>query len=90
MAYLMELPFGEFCELAIAASKQMEREEIKRQWNSLLPFMYMKQLKFMSFQEYFESCTGATVDRRPAQEIIDEILKAHHAESLEELGHGNI
>ena len=90
MPYLLQLPFGEFCELAVAASKQMEREEIKRQWIALLPFMYMKQLKFMSFQEYLESCTGATIDRRPAQEIIDEILAVHNAESLEELGHGNI
>ena len=88
--FLISLPLTEFCELVLAAAKQVQKEEIRKQWTALLPFMYMKRLKYMPFEDYFESCTGATIDRRPAEEIINEILEAHHAASLEELGHGNI
>ena len=89
-AYLMSLPFGEFCELALYARKKDQEEEIRQQWVSILPFMYMKRLRYMSFQDYFDGCTGATIDRRPAQEIIDEILKAHGMKDLGDFKHGNI
>lgn len=90
MEYLMTLPFEEFLELVIAASRKMEEEQIRQQWNALLPYMYMKQLKFMSFQQYYESCTGATIDRRPAQEIINEILELHGMKSIEDIRYGDI
>jgi hypothetical protein len=86
----MSLPFGEFCELALYARKKDQEEEIRQQWVSILPFMYMKWLRYMSFQDYFDGCTGATIDRRPAQEIIDEILKAHGMKNLEDFKDGNI
>ena len=82
MEYVMQMPFEEFCELCVHASKQMQRKEIREQWVSLLPYMYLKQLKFMNFDEYFDLCTGANIDMRPAQEIIDEVLKMHGMESL--------
>lgn len=90
MDYLKTLPFKEFLELVIVASKKMEEEQIRQQWNALLPFMYMKQLKFMPFKEYFESCTGATIDRRPAQEIIGEILTLHGMKNIEDISYGDI
>ena len=86
----MSLPFDEFCELVLYARKKKQEEEIRQQWISILPFMYIKMLKFMGFQEYFESCTGATIDTRPAQEIIDEILEAHGMKDLGDLKHGDI
>ena len=89
-AYLMSLPFGEFCELALYVRKKDQEEEIRQQWVSILPFMYMKRLRYMSFQDYYDGCTGETIDRRPEQEIIDEILKAHGMKNLEDFKDGNI
>lgn len=87
MGFLMGLPFEEFCDLSILASKKIQEEEIRAQWTALLPFMFMKVLKYMPFQEYLESCTGATVDMRPKEEIIAEIMALHGMESMED---GNI
>ena len=90
MGFLMKLPFEDLCDLIVVASEKIQEEQIRAQWVAMLPFMAIQWLEWKPFQEYLESCTGATIDRRPAQEIIDEILAVHNAESLEELGHGNI
>jgi hypothetical protein len=87
MSFLMNLPFEEFLEIIIHASKEMQKSEIHDQWVALLPFMYVKWLKFMPFNEYFDACTGANIDMRPKEQVIDEILKLHGMESLE---NGNI
>ena len=50
----MSLPLDEFCELVLYARKKNQEEEIRQQWVSILPFMYMKRLKYMSFQDYFD------------------------------------
>jgi len=82
MEYLLSLPFSEFCELAVVASKNMEEERLRAQWTALLPFMAIKWLKWMPFEEYVDGCTGRNIDTRPKEEIIDEILKLHGMESL--------
>lgn len=82
MNYVLSLPFSDFCELAIVASKNMEEERLRAQWNALLPFMAIKWLKWMPFDEYVDGCTGRNIDTRPKEEIIDEILKLHGMESL--------
>ena len=87
MDFVLALPFAEFCELAVFASKSMEEERIRDQWVALLPFMAIKWLKWMPFEEYADASTGRNIDTRPKQEIIDEILKLHGMESLED---GNI
>jgi len=87
MDFVLSLPFGEFCDLVIHASKSVEEDRIRNQWNALLPFMAIKWLKWMPFEEYADGCTGRNIDTRPKDEIIDEILKLHGMESLED---GNI
>ena len=79
----MSLPFYEFCEFVVVASDKMQEEEIKQQWNNLLPFMCMKFLKYVSFDEYKKSITGENIDTRPKEQIINEILNIHGMESLE-------
>ena len=82
MSYLMNLPFEEFLEMVLHASKQMQRDDIRAQWVACLPFMYIKKLKYMTFQEYLEAYMGTNIDMRPKEEIIDEILKLHGMEKL--------
>ena len=90
MNYVMSLPVGEFCELVVYAAEKIQEEKIRQQWIAVLPFMHLKQLKYMSFKDYYEACTGANIDWRPAKEIIKEILDAHGMESLEDFKDGNI
>lgn len=51
------------------------RESLKEEWNSLLPYMYSKILKYMSFEEYYDAATGANIDRRPTKVIMDEVAQ---------------
>ncbi len=85
--YIMNLPFSEFCEFVVVASRKMQEEDIKQQWIQLLPFMAIKWLKYIPFEEYRQNVTGENIDTRPKQEIIDEIMKMHGMESLD---YGNI
>lgn len=80
--FILSLPFDEFCEFVVVASDKMQEEEIKQQWNQMLPFMCMKFLKYVPFDEYKQGITGENIDTRPKEQIIDEILKLHGMESL--------
>ena len=90
MNYVMSLPIGEFCDLVVCAAENIQKERIRQQWIAALPFMYLKQLKYMSFQDYYDACTGANIDWRPAEVIIQEILDAHGMENLEDFKDGDI
>ncbi len=78
----MKLPFEEFCELVVVASEQIQEEQIRAQWVAMLPFMSLQWLEWKPFSEYLESCTGATIDRRPVEEIEKEIAELHKMENL--------
>jgi hypothetical protein len=90
MNYVMSLPVGEFCELIVCAADKIQEEKIWQQWIAVLPFMYLKQLKFMPFRDFYDVLTGANIDRRPEKEIIQDILDAHGMKSLEDFKDGNI
>lgn len=62
--------FLQFFQLAL------EKEAEKRfhsQWVTMLPFMSMKMLKYMSFEEYKAKVTGKNIDLRPDAEILAEV-----------------
>ncbi len=82
MGFLMKLPFEDLCDLIVVASEKIQEEQIRAQWVAMLPFMAIQWLEWKPFQEYLESCTGATVDRRPIEEIEKEIAALHGMESL--------
>lgn len=82
MQYIMDLRLDEFCELVVHASEKIRENQIRSQWEALLPFMMIKWLKYVPFQEYLESCTGATFDARPKEEIIREIMELHGMKEL--------
>ena len=52
--------------------KKRQREQLKREWDHLLPLMVTKTIKYISFKEYFDRVTGANIDTRPAEEILAE------------------
>ena len=71
------MPIAEFGDFIKYASDQERRESLRTQWTACLPFMYMKMLKFESFDEFYERATGKNIDTRSVEEIRADIEKAH-------------
>ena len=67
-------------ELILKAMEQERDERLHRQWTAQLPIMAYAG-KNISFAEYKDRVTGASIDRRPVAEIQREI-----DEALQELG----
>lgn len=74
-----DMDLTEFCELCEYIQNKDRDDRLRDEWHSVLPYMLMKQLKFMSFDEYKDARTGANIDMRPADEIIAEIEELHRS-----------
>lgn len=62
----------------IQTGKEKEREErLHRQWTSMLPAMSKQELKYVSFEDYINQCTGKNIDLRSSEEIIKELETLH-------------
>jgi len=60
-------------------AKEKEREEkARQQWVAMLPFMSLKQLEYIPFEQYYDRVSGRNIDMRSAEEIIKSIEEAHH------------
>ena len=70
------LSVEQFCRLIIMALEEESREKIRQEWLSLLPMMVIAQ-HYMTFDQYYDTVTGANVDMRPVDEIIAEIDRKH-------------
>lgn len=62
---------GEFAEFLILAIKQEQKEQIKQQYLALLPSFVLTG-KYMSFETFFDKVTGANIDMRSNEEILQE------------------
>lgn len=61
------------------AQEQERKENLYLAWCSLLP--HMDKDHYMTFQQYYDHCTGRDIDRRPQGEIlaeVDEIRRKLH------------
>ena len=73
----MRMDVGRFVEFVLKAKEQERKEQIQRQWTSMLPLMSIQYLKYIPFDEYYENCTGVNIDLRSNEEIIADIEEAH-------------
>ena len=73
----MKMDADSFFDLVEIATKKEKEDTLHRQWCSMLPFMSMKMLEYMSFPEYIDKCSGRNIDMRPVSEIIADIESAH-------------
>lgn len=76
----MAMDIADFADFLATAIENERKEQFRQQWTAMLPFMAMGMLKFMPFDDYYESCTGATIDMRSAKDIINEICEMHGLE----------
>lgn len=70
--FAFSLPLNVFCDLIRKLDEEKRKEEIRNQWTAMLPFMSAGFLKYMSFNDYFDQCTGKNIDLRPDEEILDD------------------
>ena len=73
---LKVLSVEQFCRLIILALDEESKEQFRREWLALLPMMVFAQ-HYMTFDQYYETVTGANIDMRPVDEIIAEIDRKH-------------
>lgn len=71
------LPFFEGLNLLVYGLNAEIEEKLYRQWLTLYPLMATKKVKYLSFADYKDACTGANIDKRSDDEIIREIEELH-------------
>lgn len=69
------IPIGSLCRSIFKMLELKKEQEIKMQWSMMLPFMSLGMLKYMSFEDYKNKCTGGNIDTRPSQEILADVAK---------------
>lgn len=72
----------QFIKLVLLAIENDTKDKYRQEWTALLPMMVFAG-KYMTFDEYYDTCTGKNIDKRPVDEIIAEIDRVH-AEAKEE------
>lgn len=72
LEFIREMSVGEFAEFLILAINKEKKEAIEKQYFALLPTMVLTG-KYMTFESFFDTVTGAGIDMRPANEIIKEV-----------------
>lgn len=55
------------------ARKEHLRREAREQWLTMLPFMSMKFLKYISFEDYYGQYSGESLDTRSDEAILAEV-----------------
>lgn len=70
------LPIEKALRLILTTIEDEVKERYRQEWLHLLPVMVMFQ-HYMTFDDYYNTCTGKNIDRRPVEEIMQDIQKAH-------------
>lgn len=82
----MHMDIGDFLKFVLCAKEEERREQVRNQWTAMLPWMSMKYLKYMPFEEYYEKCSGANIDMRSTEEIIADIEETHRRAHMKKEG----
>ena len=65
------MKFDEYIEFIVLAIEKERKDEMKGLYYALLPVLALRG-KFMTFEEFYDNMTGANLDLRPAEEILNE------------------
>lgn len=72
----------EFIDFISLAIENENKDKIERQYLALLPFLCLRG-KYMTFEKFYEQMSGANIDWRPAEEIMQEIQEKHKLAGME-------
>lgn len=70
------LSVEQFVKLILIALEDEQKERYRQEWLALIPTMVYGN-HYMTFEQYYETVTGANIDMRPTEEIIAEIDRKH-------------
>lgn len=73
---LKVLSIDQTLELVLMAIESEVKERYRKEWLALLPMMLLTN-HYMTFDQYYETCSGKNIDMRPVEEIIAEIDRIH-------------
>ena len=71
--FIKDLEIEEFIKFCNLAKKKEEEDRLHSQWCAMLPPF----AKDIDVEEFRDIATGANIDMRPANEIIEEIEEIH-------------
>lgn len=74
---MLELDVVTFADVLRIGKEKEQEERLHSQWVTMLPKMSTKELKYVSFNEYVDQCTGRNIDTRTSEEIIAELEELH-------------
>jgi len=75
--YIFKMNINDFVAFLIRAKEVETDERIHTQWANMLPYMSLGQLKYISFEDYKDKCTGKNIDTRSTAEIVAELEELH-------------
>ena len=73
---LKVLDISQTLKLLTMAIEEETKDRYRSEWTALLPVMVFAN-HYMTFEQYYETCTGQNIDNRPVEEIIAEIDRKH-------------
>lgn len=79
----MQMDVIDFCEMVSVGKEKEQNDRFFQQWIQFLVPMSKQELKYISFENYVEQCTGKNIDLRPAEDIIAELESLHGAKLTE-------
>lgn len=74
--FVKTMELDEFCSFLILAIEKEKKDQVEKQYLALLPILTLRG-KYMPFDEFYNTMTGANVDWRSTDEIIAEIDALH-------------
>lgn len=66
-----EMSFNEFIDFIVLAITEERKDKIRGDYHAMLPILLLRG-KYIPFEEFYDTFTGADLDLRPADEILEE------------------
>lgn len=73
----MQMDVCDFCDMVKVGKDKEQNDRFFQQWIQYLVPMSKQELKYVSFEDYVDQCTGRNIDLRPAEDIIAELEELH-------------
>lgn len=70
--FIGSMDIFEFCGFIILAIEKDKKDFYYSQYTALLPRIIQVTGKYMPFNDFYDTITGANLDLRPAEEIVEE------------------
>lgn len=70
---ILDLGAGDLYRMYRQIRIEERRTQAREQWLVMLPMMLKKEMRFISYEDYWDRVSGQSIDTRPAEEILAEV-----------------